>query len=167
MTCIRTVASVLTKIIFIPHQHDGAAGRATLLWRDYVTLQPGCTSTINEALLLGPRVWTSRHVTCGEKEEYVSDLQKLLSSPVNMKWRSPENCYHFLCKISAGENINAKPLAKWTMAIRISQVLSTKRSVKTLWIWHLNRMSPELGTRSLAMWMSALTRRHTTRHVMF
>ena len=30
-------------LLYIPHQHDGAAGRATLLWRDHVTLQPGCT----------------------------------------------------------------------------------------------------------------------------
>ena len=60
---------------YIPHQHDGAAGRATLLWRDHVTLQPGCTSRINKVHLLGPCVWTSRHVTCGVEEEEVFDLQ--------------------------------------------------------------------------------------------
>ena len=41
-------------LLDIPHQHNGAAGRATLLWRDHVTLQPGCTSRINKVQLLGP-----------------------------------------------------------------------------------------------------------------
>ena len=62
----------------------------------------------------------------------VADLQKLFSSPVNIKGQSPENWKHFLCRINAGENINVKPLAEWTMAIRISQVPGTEKECENV-----------------------------------
>ena len=81
----------------------------------------------------------------------------------NKRIKDSKCCGSF--RISAGEDINVQPLAEWTMAITISQVPSTKRSVKTLGIWHLNITSPDLGTRSLATCKSALKRGHITRHV--
>ena len=92
---------------------------------------------------------------------YGPTLSLSIESPINVK--DSKCCGSF--KISAGEDINVQPLAEWTMPITIFQVPSTKRSVKTLGIWHLNITSPDLGTRSIATCKSALKRGHITRHV--
>ena len=94
----------------------------------------------------------------------------IYSSYFRVRWISTDNPLEtaiiFYVKSVPGKISMLSPLAKWTMAVRISQVSGIKRSVKTLWIWHLYIIkSPDLGTRSLAMCKSALTRGHITRHV--